>query len=80
VPRRVRIKAGEALLRIREARGYTQTELAERSGIAQETLSKLESGRYKLGARRAQSLARALRVHPGVLLFPGWDVEKDSGA
>ena len=31
-----------------------------------------------LGIERAEKLARALRVHPAVLLFPQWDVAKES--
>jgi transcriptional regulator with XRE-family HTH domain len=75
-----RVKVGEALLRIREARGLSQLELGQKSGLAQTTIASLEAGRCNLGARRAKVLARALRVHPGVLLFPGWDVEKESAA
>jgi hypothetical protein len=33
-----------------------------------------------LGVERAKVLARALKVHPAVLVFPGWDVEKDGAA
>jgi transcriptional regulator with XRE-family HTH domain len=80
MPSRARVKPGEALLRIREAREFSQLQLAERAGLTQSTISGLESGRYKLGVKRAKTLARALRVHPGSLLFPGWDVEKEGGA
>ena len=36
----------------------------------------VESGRATLGDVRAEKLARALKVHPAVLLWPnGWDVD-----
>ena len=38
------------------------------------SLSAIESGRVALGADRAEKLARALKVHPAVLLWPnGWE-------
>jgi transcriptional regulator with XRE-family HTH domain len=41
--------------------------------ISQPTLSSIESGRVKLGVERAERLARALKVHPAVLLWPNWE-------
>jgi len=54
--------------------------LASLSGIPQATISAIENERVKLGAERAKVLARALKCHPAVLLFPGWDVEEHSAA
>jgi transcriptional regulator with XRE-family HTH domain len=65
---------------LREKNELTQSELAERTGLTQSTISNLENGRTQLSAERAMTLARALRVHPAVLLFPGWDVTKESAA
>lgn len=48
--------------------------LAEVSGIAQAMLSTIENGRVRLGVKRAKVLARALRCHPAVLVFPGWSM------
>ena len=39
---------------------------------ARETISAIENNRINLGVERAKVLARALNVHPAVLLFPGW--------
>ena len=78
VPARVRVALtpGDAVRVAREAQEMTQAELAAACGIPQPTLSSLESGRATLGAERAEKLARALKVHPAVLLWPnGWDVE-----
>jgi transcriptional regulator with XRE-family HTH domain len=77
VPARARVilTPGDAVRVAREAQGMTQAELAAASGLTQPTLSSLEGGRASLGAERAEKLARALRVHPAVLLWPnGWDV------
>jgi transcriptional regulator with XRE-family HTH domain len=60
---------GQALRRIRTARGLSQTELARRSGIAQPTLSAMENGRESFGAHRAAALAAALHVAPSKLLW-----------
>ena len=48
-----------------------------RSGIGRQLI---EHDRVKLGVEQAKSLARALRCHPTVLVFPGWDVEHESAA
>ena len=39
-----------------------------------------ENGRVNLGVERAKVLARALKRHLAVLLFPGWDVPIGSAA
>jgi hypothetical protein len=33
-----------------------------------------------LGVERAKLLARALKCHPAVLVFPGWEVNQESAA
>lgn len=62
----------------REMQEMSQAELAAASGLSQPTISGIESGRVTLGAERAEKLARALKVHPAVLLWSSWDVEKES--
>ena len=49
---------------LREARGWTQVELARRSGVAQSTISSIESGvrGANMGAALSLRLARALGV------------------
>jgi transcriptional regulator with XRE-family HTH domain len=75
VPSRVRVvlTPGDSVRVARELQEMTQAELAETSGIPQPTISSIESGRVTLGAERAEKLARALRVHPAVLLWPNWN-------
>ncbi len=65
---------------MRELQEMTQADLAEATGIAQPTLSGIESGRLALGVERAKKLAVALKVHPAVLLFPGWETVTEEDA
>ena len=69
---------GEAVRVTRDLQELTQSELAARAGLSQPILSAIEKGRISLGVERAKRLARALRVHPAVLLFPDWDIERAS--
>lgn len=70
---RVVLSPGDSLRIARELQEMTQGELAAASGIPQGTISSLEKGRVTLGAERAEKLARALDVHPAVLLWPNWE-------
>ena len=77
---KVKLTPGKAIRIYREAQGLSQSELAEKAGLKQATVSGLENDRVTLGLDRAKAIARALKVHPSVLAFPDWDVEKDSAA
>ena len=76
----VDVSIGESVRIIREFQGMSQNELAAASGIAQSTISAIERDRINLGVERAKQLARSLKCHPAVLVFPGWDVAHDSAA
>ncbi|MSV34195.1 MAG: XRE family transcriptional regulator [Bryobacterales bacterium] len=78
--KRIAVSVGESVRILRELQEYSQSELARRTGIPQATLSAIENGRVRLGVERANVLASALRCHPAVLVFPGWDVVKHSAA
>lgn len=78
--KRVEVSVGESARIIRELQGYSQNELARLTGIPQATLSAIENDRVRLGVERAKILARALKCHPAVLVFPGWEVARDSAA
>ncbi|HEX9276210.1 MAG TPA: helix-turn-helix transcriptional regulator [Casimicrobiaceae bacterium] len=69
--KRIEVTVGESVRIIRELQGYSQNQLAQLSGIPQATLSAIENDRVRLGVERAKVLARALRCHPAVLVFPG---------
>jgi len=78
--RRVDVSVGESVRIVREFQELSQNELAAKSGIPQSTISAIENDRVNLGVERAKVLARVLRVHPSVLVFPGWDVARESAA
>jgi len=40
----------------------------------------IENARISLGVECAKVLARALKCHPAVPVFPGWDVNAESAA
>jgi len=76
----VDVSPGESVRIIRELQEFSQNELSQLTGIPQSTLSAIENGRINLGVERAKVLARALRCHPAVLVFPGWDIHRESAA
>jgi len=71
--KRIAVSVGESVRIVRELQGLSQNQLAERTGIPQATLSAIENDRVRLGVERAKVLARALKCHPAVLVFPGWE-------
>lgn len=78
--RLIDVTVGESVRILRELQELSQNELAELSGIPQSTISAIENDRIQLGVERAKTLARALRCHPAVLVFPGWSIEHESAA
>jgi transcriptional regulator with XRE-family HTH domain len=77
---RIEVTVGESVRIIRELQELSQNQLAKLTGIPQSTISAIERDRVNLGVERAKVLARALKVHPAVLVFPSWDVESESAA
>jgi transcriptional regulator with XRE-family HTH domain len=61
---------GDNCARIRKARGYTQEELSERSGLSQQYLSGLERGKRNPTVVTIYELAQALGVSHLELLQP----------
>lgn len=60
-------KKSELILRgARHREGISQKELANRSGVAQENISKMEKGLRKVGPRVAKKLAQALKINPNL--------------
>jgi transcriptional regulator with XRE-family HTH domain len=78
VKTRAQMTPGHSLKVIRELQELSQNALAELSGLPQSTISGMESGRINIGVERAKVLAKALRVHPAVIVFPGWETERAS--
>ncbi len=59
---------------LRNARGWTQAELAERAEVTRATVSRIEGGKVRsLDLDVFEKLATALDVHPAVLI----DQKKD---
>lgn len=58
----------EQLIRIRKLRHFSQQQLAMRSGVSQQAISKLETGRSSPSEYTIRQLAAALRVPMSVLL------------
>ncbi len=71
----VDVSVGESVRIMRELQELSQTELADLTGIPQSTISGIENDRINLGVERAKILARALKCHPAVLVFPGWEIK-----
>ena len=78
--KRVDVSPGESVRILRELQELSQNQLSELTGISQATLSAIENGRVNLGVERAKVLARALKCHPAVLVFPGWDQAVEEAA
>ncbi len=76
----VEVSPGESVRIMRELQELSQNELSELTGIPQSTISSIENDRVNLGVERAKVLARALRCHPAVLVFPGWEIDKETAA
>ena len=76
----VDVSVGESVRILRELQEMSQNELSELTGIPQSTISAIENDRINLGVERAKVLARVLKCHPAVLVFPGWDVRQESAA
>jgi transcriptional regulator with XRE-family HTH domain len=64
------LSTGEVIRLLRELKGWTQAELARRSGISATNISLLENERIEIGKRRAEQLARTFDVHPAIIMFP----------
>lgn len=72
--KRITVSVGESVRILRELQELSQSQLARLTGIPQATISAIENDRVSLGVERAKVFARALKCHPGVLVFPGWQL------
>lgn len=68
-----KLTPGEVIRMLRDLKGWTQAELAKRSGISATNLSLLENDRVEIGKRRAEQLAKAFEVHPAIIMFPEYE-------
>lgn len=78
--KRISVSVGGSVRILRKLQELSQNQLAELTGIPQSTISAIENDRVRLGVERAKMLARALKCHPGVLVFPGWQLPEEAAA
>lgn len=69
------LSPGEVIRMLRDLKGWSQRELAARSGISEPNLSALETGRTEIGRKRAEQLAKAFEVHPAIIMFPEYEAQ-----
>ena len=75
-----RLTTGGVIRMLRELKGWTQQELARRSGIHASNISLLENERVEIGKRRAEQLAKAFDVHPAIIMFPEYESKEIGSA
>ena len=78
--KRIMVSVGESVRIIRELQGLSQNQLSKLTGIPQATISARVNVLVRLGVERAKILAKALKVHPSVLVFPGWELPNEAAA
>lgn len=72
----IKMSPGEMLKTLRELQELSQGELAKLTGMSQSNISALENEARQIGRERALVLAKALKVHPAVILFPDFDIKE----
>ena len=72
--KRTDVSVGESVRILRELQELSQSQLSRLTGIPQATISAIENDRVRLGVERAKVFAKAHKCHPGVLVFPGWEL------
>ena len=68
-----KLSTGEVIRMLRELKGWTQEELARRSGISATNLSALEHDKVDIGKKRAEQLAKTFNIHPAMIMFPEYE-------
>lgn len=62
----------EVITNLRKAMGWTQVELAKRTGLEPTNINAIEHGRQNIGKYRAIVFAKVFGVHPSVIMFPDY--------
>jgi transcriptional regulator with XRE-family HTH domain len=70
------LSTGQVIRMLRDLKGWTQEELAKRSGINATNISLLENDRVDIGKKRVEQLARAFDVHPAIIMFPEYEARE----
>jgi transcriptional regulator with XRE-family HTH domain len=70
------LSTGEVIRLLRELKGWTQNELARKSGISTTNISLLENDRVEIGKKRAKQLAKTFNIHPAIIMFPEYETKE----
>lgn len=70
------LTTGEVIKMLRELKGWTQAELARRSGIVASNICLLENDKVEIGKMRAEQLAKAFDIHPAIIMFPKYEAKE----
>jgi transcriptional regulator with XRE-family HTH domain len=73
---RASLSTGQVIRMLRESRGWTQQELARRSGIRATNISLLENDKVDIGKKRVEQLAGAFDIHPAIIMFPEYEARE----
>ena len=65
-----KVTTGEVIRMLHELKGWTQAELANRSGINAINISSLENNKVEIGKKRVEQIAKAFSVHPAIIISP----------
>ncbi len=60
---------GKNIRKLRESKGYSQEELAEKAGLKRSYLGHIERGDRNVTLTSLNQIAGALKVHPSVLML-----------
>jgi transcriptional regulator with XRE-family HTH domain len=75
-----KLTTGEVIRMLRELKGWTQAELAKRSGISATNISLLENNKVEIGKKRVENIAKAFSVHPAIIMFPEYEAKEIQNA
>ena len=70
------LTTGQVIRMLRDLKGWTQEQLAQRSGISATNISLLENERVDIDKKRAEQLAAAFDVHPAIIMFPEFEARE----
>ena len=71
-----KLTTGEVIRMLRELKGWTQAELAKRSGITATNICLLENGKVEIGKKRVEQIAKAFAIHPAIIMFPEYEAKE----
>lgn len=64
----IRVRLGRRIRRLRDARGWTQFDLAAHASLTRPYISRLENGRKEVGLKALERVAAAFDMKPWQLL------------